>query len=183
MRFNLPAAILTFAGIASAFTIPADLPHGSYVVTIDGAGNDNFTLISEVPATTNTHATRLSKRDVSFPSNSEAVCQNSIWFSSDAFYGSNWNGFYETCSHRGSDNVVGKGGSLVNYAGNSVAFMCSYAKSGAPCVPAEWSAAVGKIANKCGQSSGNMQPGFYNIPDWYKVCLSPANCSISLVMS
>lgn len=59
--------------------------------------------------------------------------------------------------------------------------MCSYAKSGAPCVPAEGITAVDKIANKCGQSGGNMQPGYYSIPAWYKVCLDFANRSISIV--
>jgi len=171
MRFNLSTAILACAAIASAgFTIPDDLPHGSYEVSFDDADNANFTLIDDVSSIPTVPAGKRTKRAISFPSGTSTNYPNTIWFNANDFFGSNYNNFREACSHRGSSNVVGNGKSLVNYAGDSLAFMCSYAKSGSPCSVDEWGSAVDMLVNKGpSQSGGSLAPAWLNIPAWYKV--------------
>jgi hypothetical protein len=161
--------VLAFASATSAVTIPAGLPEGNYIVTVDESGNGNhdFTLIDNVPSIAPSTPNRLKSRQDTFPSSSGAKCSGDRYLNSNDFYNGAWDKFYNACNGLGGQ-TIGNGKHLATYNGDSVAFMCSYANN--PCSAKEWSIAVERISGACsGRSGGTMQAGYYNVPEWKKV--------------
>ncbi|KAL0934991.1 uncharacterized protein CTRU02_209582 [Colletotrichum truncatum] len=176
MKFSsilLPTAVIGSA-MAQSVQLP-ELADGSYLLTTDADGkqvwtefNVNVTDSAAPPVAKREGAgpsSRINKR-FNWPSGTYPWCPGGDWFLFSDFYDHAWDAFYSTCWNAGSHKYPA-GSILVEYQGNSVAYMCAYTAN--PCSVDEWADAVNWVANNCaGRSSGWMEPGYLNVPGWNK---------------
>ncbi|OIW24351.1 hypothetical protein CONLIGDRAFT_718716 [Coniochaeta ligniaria NRRL 30616] len=167
---SLSAALST--ALAQTFTLPA-LANGSYILSIDGDGNQVATEVTTANVTdttskrdfTSTINSRINKR-FNWPSGTYPWCPGGDWFLQDDFYNHGFSAFYDSCYANGNHKFPA-GTVFANYQGTSVSYMCSYTTN--PCNTAEWSDAVNWAASNCyGRSNGWMEPAYLHVPGWNK---------------
>jgi len=182
MRFlSAPFAFFAFASMAFAVRIPEGLPEGFYLITVDDAGNDNFTLINDQlyadapKGPPSGPPSSVAKRaPVGWPRGTYPVCSDAQWTPSSDFYDHAYGQFWANCQGQWVKNK----GHIAGYWGNAVAFMCSYGDN--PCVNEEFASAVGWVADHCkARDHGYQQSGWLNVPPWKKV---RRQCPVQLML-
>ena len=164
--------------LAGTYTIPEDLPDGTYLLTLDADGNQ---ITTKLNGANNTDTA--SKREVSglnsrinpaalgkrydWPSGSYAVCPGGAGLRYTDLFDHVWDWFYNECKNSEANNRQYYG-AVVGIYGTAQAYMCAYSPN--ICRAEEWGDAVARMRDACPGLSANgfMETGkfvYYHV-DW-----------------
>ncbi|CCC07595.1 hypothetical protein SMACR_08154 [Sordaria macrospora] len=164
---KLTALISLFAAassvLAGTYTIPEDLPDGTYLFTLDADGNQITTLLNA----TNTDTATERERAYNWPAGTYTACPGGDGLKFSDFFDHAWNMFFNEC-YDSEVNLRYYTGALFSSYGTSKAYMCAWTPN--ICRPAEWAAAIDWMRNTCPglSSNGFMETAFLQIPAWNK---------------